>query len=41
VLLLKPQDSKWRLFIPTELAFGEKNLSEKGILPNETLVIDT
>lgn len=40
-LLLMPQDSKWRLFIPSELAFGEKGLSEKGILPNETLVIDT
>ncbi|NOU22877.1 MAG: hypothetical protein HOO93_14035 [Methyloglobulus sp.] len=40
-LLLMPQDSKWRLFIPGELAFGENGLSEKGILPNETLVIDT
>jgi len=40
-LLLMPQDSKWRLFIPGELAFGEKGLTEKGILPNETLVIDT
>lgn len=40
-LLLMPQDSKWRLFIPGELAFGEKGLSEKGVLPNETLVIDT
>jgi FKBP-type peptidyl-prolyl cis-trans isomerase FklB len=40
-LLLMPQGSKWRLFIPGELAFGEKGLSEKGILPNETLVIDT
>jgi FKBP-type peptidyl-prolyl cis-trans isomerase FklB len=41
VLLQMPQDSKWRLFIPGELAFGENGLSEKGILPNETLVIDT
>ena len=40
-LLLMPQDSKWRLFIPGELAFGEKGLSEKSIMPNETLVIDT
>ncbi|NOS73328.1 MAG: hypothetical protein HOP36_02060 [Methyloglobulus sp.] len=40
-LLLMPQDSKWRLFIPGDLAFGENGLSEKGILPNETLVIDT
>ncbi|MDD2724318.1 MAG: FKBP-type peptidyl-prolyl cis-trans isomerase N-terminal domain-containing protein [Methylovulum sp.] len=40
-LLLMPQESKWRLFIPGELAFGEKGLSEKGVLPNETLVIDT
>jgi FKBP-type peptidyl-prolyl cis-trans isomerase len=40
-ILLMPQDSKWRLFIPGELAFGEKGLTEKGILPNETLVIDT
>lgn len=40
-LLLMPKGSKWRLFIPGELAFGDKGLSEKGILPNETLVIDT
>ena len=40
-LLLMPQDSKWRLFIPGELAFGEKGLSEKSIMPHETLVIDT
>lgn len=40
-LQLMPQGSKWRLFIPGELAFGEKGLSDKGILPNETLVIDT
>lgn len=39
-LLLMPKGSKWRLFIPGELAFGEKGLSEKGILPNETLVIE-
>ena len=40
-LQLMPQGSKWRLFIPGELAFGEKGLSEKGILPNETLIIET
>ncbi|MEQ1528892.1 MAG: FKBP-type peptidyl-prolyl cis-trans isomerase N-terminal domain-containing protein [Methylococcales bacterium] len=40
-LQLMSQESKWRLYIPGELAFGEKGLSEKGILPNETLVIDT
>ena len=40
-LLQMPLDSKWRLFIPGELAFGEKGLTEKSILPNETLVIDT
>jgi FKBP-type peptidyl-prolyl cis-trans isomerase len=36
-----PQGSKWRLFIPGELAFGERGLSERGILPNETLIIET
>jgi FKBP-type peptidyl-prolyl cis-trans isomerase FklB len=40
-LQLMTLESKWRLYIPGELAFGEKGLSEKGILPNETLVIDT
>lgn len=40
-LPLMPQDSKWRIFIPGELAFGEKGLTEKGIMPNEALVIDT
>ncbi len=40
-ILLMPKDSKWRIFIPGPLAFGEKGLSEKGIMPNETLVIDT
>ena len=40
-LQLMPLESKWRLYIPGELAFGEKGLSEKGIMPNETLVIDT
>jgi FKBP-type peptidyl-prolyl cis-trans isomerase FklB len=38
---LMTQGSQWRLFIPAELAFGENGLSEKGILPNETLVIET
>jgi FKBP-type peptidyl-prolyl cis-trans isomerase len=36
-----PLDSKWRLFVPGDLAFGEKGLTEKGILANETLVMDT
>ena len=40
-LQLMPQGSKWRLFIPGELAFGERGLSERGILPNETLIIET
>lgn len=40
-LLLMPLNSKWRIFIPGELAFGDKGLSEKGILPNESLVIET
>jgi FKBP-type peptidyl-prolyl cis-trans isomerase len=40
-LQLMTLESKWRLYIPGELAFGEKGLSEKGIMPNETLVIDT
>ena len=40
-LQLMPLESKWRLYIPGELAFGEKGMTEKGIMPNETLVIDT
>ncbi len=36
-----PLNSKWRLFIPGELAFGENGLTEKGIMPNEALIIDT
>jgi FKBP-type peptidyl-prolyl cis-trans isomerase FklB len=40
-LQLMAQGSKWRLFIPGELAFGERGLSERGILPNETLIIET
>lgn len=40
-LQLMPQGSQWRLFIPGALAFGERGLSERGILPNETLIIDT
>ena len=40
-LQLMTLESKWRLYIPGEIAFGEKGLGEKGIMPNETLVIDT
>lgn len=40
VLQLMPLESNWRLYIPGELAFGEKGASDKGIMPNETLVID-
>ncbi|GAB6141042.1 FKBP-type peptidyl-prolyl cis-trans isomerase [Methylosoma difficile] len=39
-LQLMTAGSKWRLFIPAELAFGERGLSERGILPNETLIIE-
>jgi FKBP-type peptidyl-prolyl cis-trans isomerase FklB len=39
-LQLMNLESKWRLYIPGELAFGEKGLSEKDIMPNETLMID-
>lgn len=40
-LLLMPLESRWRIYIPGELAFGENGLGEKRILPNETLVIET
>ena len=40
LLQLMSKDSKWRLYIPGNLAFGEKGLREKGILPNEALIID-
>lgn len=40
VLQLMTLESKWRLYIPGPLAFGEKGLSEKGIMPNEALVIE-
>ncbi len=40
-LRLMTEGSQWRIYIPGELAFGEKGLSEKNILPNETLVIET
>lgn len=35
-----PLGSKWRLFIPGDLAFGDKGLTDKDILPNEALIID-
>ncbi|MBK8816772.1 MAG: FKBP-type peptidyl-prolyl cis-trans isomerase [Methylococcaceae bacterium] len=39
-LQLMTLESKWRLYIPGEIAFGEKGLGEKGIMPNEALIID-
>ncbi|NOU21244.1 MAG: hypothetical protein HOO93_05550 [Methyloglobulus sp.] len=39
-LSLMTAKSKWRLFLPGELAYGERGFSEKGILPNEALIID-
>ena len=38
-LLLMPVGSKWRLFIPSELAYGENGAGEL-IEPNSTLIFD-
>ncbi|MGA2852564.1 MAG: FKBP-type peptidyl-prolyl cis-trans isomerase [Verrucomicrobiota bacterium] len=39
-LKLMKTGSKWQLFIPTGLAFGEKGLSSPRIPPNATLIIE-
>jgi FKBP-type peptidyl-prolyl cis-trans isomerase FklB len=39
-LQLMPVGSKWQLFIPTSLAYGEKGTNGGPIGPNETLVFD-
>lgn len=39
-LQLMTEGAEWQLFIPSHLAFGEKGLSIKEIIPNETLVCD-
>lgn len=38
-LLLMPVGSKWKLFIPSELAYGERQAGAK-ISPNSTLIFD-
>jgi len=38
-LQLMPQGSKWRLYIPSDLAYGERATGEK-IGPNSTLIFD-
>ena len=38
-LLLMPTGSKWKLFIPSELGYGERQAGAK-IAPNSTLVFD-
>lgn len=38
-LLLMPVGSKWRLFLPPNLAYGENHVS-KEIQPNSTLIFD-
>jgi FKBP-type peptidyl-prolyl cis-trans isomerase FklB len=40
-LLQMPVGSKWELFIPAELAFGEQGSGQGGkIKPNETLIFE-
>ena len=38
-LQIMPEGSEWRLFIPSELAYGERGSGDK-IGPNETLIFD-
>ena len=38
-LQLMPEGSKWRLFIPSDLAYGENGAGGK-IAPNSTLIFD-
>ena len=39
ILQLMPKGSKWKVFIPSELAYGEQG-SQGGIGPNETLIFE-
>ncbi|MFY9845587.1 MAG: FKBP-type peptidyl-prolyl cis-trans isomerase [Terriglobales bacterium] len=39
-LQLMPVGSKWQLFIPSSLAYGERGEPRGGIEPNETLIFD-
>ncbi|WP_016776024.1 FKBP-type peptidyl-prolyl cis-trans isomerase [Anaerophaga thermohalophila] len=38
-LTMMPEGSKWRLFIPSDIAYGPNGAGDK-IGPNETLVFD-
>jgi FKBP-type peptidyl-prolyl cis-trans isomerase len=38
-LQLMPTGSKWRLFVPSELAYGERGAGD-DIGPNATLIFD-
>ncbi len=39
-LKLMPAGSKWQLFIPPELAYGERGSAARNIGPNTTLIIE-
>ena len=39
-LLMMPVGSKWKLFIPSELAYGERPPQRSGIKPNSALVFE-
>jgi len=39
-LQLMPQGSRWKLFIPPDLAYGTRGAPQGGIGPNELLVFD-
>jgi FKBP-type peptidyl-prolyl cis-trans isomerase FklB len=39
-LELMPVGSKWQLFIPADLAYGERGEPRGGIGPNSTLIFD-
>ena len=39
-LQLMPVGSKWQLFIPADLAYGERGEPRGGIGPNSTLIFD-
>ena len=39
-LTMMPEGSKWRLFIPSDLAYGENGTMSGSIPPNATLIFD-